>query len=138
MLLWRVLHGANGNYTEFAYEKDGEAIDFAKSIGATAPQLIERQTPEPEAEPDWQGFQDALDVTERGGNGLFGLFLYLSEATAWAAYNLVRDFAQGRAAHKELLTLHYLYSQLFAKLGASEQALLNQTLVDHNIPISQL
>lgn len=91
--------------------------------------------PPPQTYPDWQGFQNALDEPEVGGNGLFAVFLGINSIVAWQAYNLVLDYIRGLAGNTELRTLNFLYQQLSQQLTEDQLNALNSAIAGHNIPI---
>lgn len=93
----------------------------------------------PEVNPNWQGFLNRLDLPYPGNEGGTGLFQYyllqIDRASAWQAYNMVREFIKGQGGIEEIRTLSFLYSGFAAVLPQEQRGILQQAIDDFNIPV---
>lgn len=88
-----------------------------------------------EVTPDWQGFINACDAVELGGNGLFQKLLVINFDLSMHIYNLLLRLKDNNS-ELEIRTVNFLYSQILPLLEEKDKTDLAATGVAHNIPIA--
>jgi hypothetical protein len=90
----------------------------------------------PQPVPDWQGFLNACDLPETGGNGVFNELLKINFSLAMDAYFLTLRFKSGLAGEEELRTLGFIYSQFIPSLSPVVTDSLRAAIEANNIPLA--
>jgi hypothetical protein len=90
----------------------------------------------PESLLNWQGFLDACDVPELGGNGVFQALLGINFPLAMDSYQIMLRLLSGLGASQEIRTLNFLYSILVSQLSSELVNKLQEAITKNNIPIN--
>ena len=104
------------------------------------PRLSQIGTGQPiQANINWQGFMDRLDLAHENnpnGTGLFAVILAINEVAAWQSYNMCLLMIRGGGFIREIRTLNFIYQSMSPALTSEQVTQLKTAVADFNIPIT--